>query len=103
MLARTRDEYLGGVGGEAHLRTVIAHHPAATGQSAIVRMNQLVHGMPVQTATTNMPLTYREATPLWQQAMADAFQFEFESSTTASEVAITMFVAVTEPSKLEGA
>jgi hypothetical protein len=104
MLAATRDEYLGGIGGEAHIRTVLCHHAAAPGQVAKVRMSQLVHGKSAQTVTADLDLGLREATPLWQQAMADAFQFEFESSTTAAEVGVTMFVAVPpEVSKLEGA
>lgn len=104
MLVRTRDEYLGGVGGEATVRTVLAHHPASPGQTALVRMRQLVHGADPQTATTQLALDRREATPLWQQALADAFQFEFESSSTSAEVGLTMFAAVPpEPSKLEGA
>jgi len=103
MLVRTRDEYLGGIGGESTIRTVLIHHPAAPGESATIRMVQLVHGYVPESASTIIPLTYREATPGWQQAKADAFQFEFESSSTSAEVGVTLFVAVNEPSKLEGA
>jgi len=102
MLVRTRDEYLGGIGGESHIRSALVHHPASPGVTASVRMNQLAHGQDVQTVTATLALDRREASPLWQQAMADAFQFEFECSTTAAEVGVTLFSTIDEPSKMEG-
>lgn len=97
-----RDEYLAGIGGESHVRSVLVHHPAAPGQSATVTMIQLVHGQAPAPATVTIPLDYREATPTFGQAMADALQFQFEATSTTAEVGVTMFVPIFQESALEG-
>lgn len=102
MLAQTRDEYLAGIGAEAHIKSLLVHHIATAGAEGIVRMIQHVHGQPDTPDTTTIPLDRREATPTFDQAMADAFQFEFEQSTANAEVGLTLFVPVFETSELEG-
>lgn len=97
-----RDEYLAGLGGETHVRSVLVHHPAAAGQTADITMIQLVHGQSPTPTKVTIPLDYREATPTFGQAMADALQFGFESSTTTAEVGVTMFVPLFQSSALEG-
>lgn len=97
-----RDEYLAGIGGEAHVRSVLVHHPAAVGQTAVVTMVQLVHGQAPSSSATTIPLDFREATPTFSQAMADALQFGFEATSTTAEIGLTMFVPLFQESALEG-
>ena len=102
MVMLTRDEYLAGIGGESMMRSLLVHHPAAAGQRASIKSVQHVHGQTDVTAETDIPLDFREATPTFGQAYADAFQFGFESSTTTAEVGITLFAPLSTPSALEG-
>jgi hypothetical protein len=91
MKVRTSDDYPGDVGLHATLRDVWAHHQAASGEKAKVRVISRNSGEPDATGEVEIPLDRREATPTGKQGKSEAFQFEFEVTNPSKQIVLDYF------------
>lgn len=91
MVVLTGDRYPGGLGAEATIRALYAHHQAAPGQTAYVRLVQRRANRPDDMAGDTIPLDRREATPIHIGGTGEAFQYGFEYASTTAQVALDYF------------
>lgn len=86
-VVRSGDLYLNGIGGEATVRREYVHHSAgAMGQLATLREIMQAEGEDATVVTETFDVSRREATGVYLEGLADAFQFGIEMSGAATKV-----------------
>jgi hypothetical protein len=86
---RTGDLYLNGIGGEATFRRGWLHHSAgASNQTATASQTMLAEGEDALTLTETVDVSRREATGVYQEGIADAFQFGVQMANPSQRVRI---------------